>query len=127
MAAEGFVALRRAAASGLSECRCLPRGARGHLGVGTAGSQYLEGFFYLIQVALGYLLMLVAMTYQLEFFLCVVLGLAAGHMAFNHPVKRRMTAREAILRDGAGSVLACCSMREDAEGIDEVRVGPQAV
>ena len=121
------MALRRAAASGLSECRCLPRGARGHLGVGTAGSQYLEGFFYLIQVALGYLLMLVAMTYQLEFFLCVVLGLAAGHMAFNHPVKRRMTAREAILRDGAGSVLACCSMREDAEGIDEVRVGPQAV
>lgn len=33
--------------------------------------------------ALGYLLMLCAMTYQVEFFVAVVLGLGVGHFVFN--------------------------------------------
>jgi len=35
------------------------------------------------QVTLGYCLMLIAMTYQLELFLAVMLGLGAGHLIFN--------------------------------------------
>lgn len=38
---------------------------------------------YGLQVMLGYLLMLVAMTYQVELFLAVVVGLTAGHAIFN--------------------------------------------
>jgi len=38
---------------------------------------------YTLQVCLGYLLMLVAMTYQLELFLAVLLGLALGHALFS--------------------------------------------
>mmetsp|Transcript_37342 Transcript_37342/g.66857 ORF Transcript_37342/g.66857 Transcript_37342/m.66857 type:complete len:630 (-) Transcript_37342:75-1964(-) len=38
---------------------------------------------YAVQVTLGYLLMLVAMTYQVELFLMVIFGLMAGHGIFN--------------------------------------------
>lgn len=38
---------------------------------------------YLVQVSIGYMLMLVAMTYQVELFLMVVFGLTVGHGAFN--------------------------------------------
>jgi len=38
---------------------------------------------YALQVVLGYLLMLVAMTYQVELFVAVVAGLTAGHAIFN--------------------------------------------
>jgi hypothetical protein len=38
---------------------------------------------FVIQVTLGYFLMLIAMTYQAELFVCVILGLAIGHALFN--------------------------------------------
>lgn len=39
--------------------------------------------------ALGYLLMLCAMTYQVEFFVAVVLGLGIGHLLFNPDATER--------------------------------------
>jgi copper transporter 1 len=36
-----------------------------------------------LQVLLGYWLMLLAMTYQVELFICVVAGLVVGHFLFN--------------------------------------------
>ena len=36
-----------------------------------------------LNLGLGYLAMLVAMTYSLELFACVVLGLMIGHAVFN--------------------------------------------
>jgi copper chaperone CopZ len=38
---------------------------------------------YGIQVLMGYFLMLTAMTYQVELFICVIVGLMMGHAAFN--------------------------------------------
>jgi len=38
---------------------------------------------FMLQVFLGYLLMLIAMTYQLELLLAIVGGLGVGHLAFN--------------------------------------------
>jgi hypothetical protein len=35
------------------------------------------------QVTMGYLIMLIAMTYQTELFMMVILGLTAGHAVFN--------------------------------------------
>ena len=40
-------------------------------------------FLFGLNLVLGYLAMLVAMTYSVELFLCVVLGLMAGHAFFN--------------------------------------------
>mmetsp|Transcript_12650 Transcript_12650/g.28080 ORF Transcript_12650/g.28080 Transcript_12650/m.28080 type:complete len:664 (+) Transcript_12650:137-2128(+) len=40
-------------------------------------------FLYAAQLTLGYFAMLVAMTYQSELFICIVLGLAMGHWVFN--------------------------------------------
>lgn len=39
--------------------------------------------FDALQVCLGYFLMLIAMTYEAELFIMVVLGLAVGHWLFN--------------------------------------------
>ncbi len=41
------------------------------------------GSIFTVQVTLGYLLMLVAMTYQVELFVAVMLGLGGGHMLLN--------------------------------------------
>ena len=38
---------------------------------------------YTIQVMFGYFSMLVAMTYQVELFVCIVVGLGLGHAIFN--------------------------------------------
>jgi len=43
----------------------------------------LKATLFTTQVTLGYFLMLVAMTYQVELFIMVVLGLGAGHTLFN--------------------------------------------
>ena len=36
-----------------------------------------------LNLVFGYLAMLVAMTYSIELFICVVLGLCVGHFTFN--------------------------------------------
>lgn len=70
LAVEGLVALRRALLA-----RWKPRSW-------VAKSAGMLGL-YGLQVMLGYLLMLVSMTYQVELFVCVILGLMAGHGVFN--------------------------------------------
>ncbi len=37
---------------------------------------------YAVNVAISYLLMLAIMTYNVGYFIAIVLGLAAGHLAF---------------------------------------------
>jgi len=66
------------------------------------------------QVALGYALMLIAMTYQGELFIAVVVGLAVGHVLLNvaAPVSER---NDACCVEAAGeslpkgTVSACCA------------------
>jgi hypothetical protein len=41
------------------------------------------GLAFTVQCAIGYLLMLAAMTYQAEIFIAVVCGLGLGHLLFN--------------------------------------------
>jgi hypothetical protein len=41
------------------------------------------GLLYSVQVCMGYLLMLVAMTYQVELFIAVIVGLGLGHTLLN--------------------------------------------
>lgn len=45
--------------------------------------QAVMGLLYSVQVTLGYLLMLVAMTYQVELFIAVLFGLGLGHTILN--------------------------------------------
>mmetsp|Transcript_23521 Transcript_23521/g.80154 ORF Transcript_23521/g.80154 Transcript_23521/m.80154 type:complete len:383 (-) Transcript_23521:77-1225(-) len=76
VAVEGLVALRRLP---------LPGGegkAAWRVG-GAAASGWVKLALYALQGLLGYCLMLLAMTYQAELLAAVVLGLAAGHHAFN--------------------------------------------
>jgi copper transporter 1 len=46
------------------------------------GYHVLQGFLHLVQVTLGYLLMLVAMTYNVYLFISVVLGATIGYLLF---------------------------------------------
>ena len=57
---------------------------------------------FVLQLACGYLLMLVAMTYQLELFVAIVAGLGAGHSLFN-------------LRSAANTTDPCCPSGEETE------------
>jgi Ctr copper transporter family len=43
----------------------------------------VSALFYGLQLTLGYLLMLVVMTYSGPLFMCVIFGLMAGHAMFN--------------------------------------------
>jgi len=43
----------------------------------------LQAFLHLLQVTLGYMLMLIAMTYNVYLFISVVLGAALGYLIFN--------------------------------------------
>jgi hypothetical protein len=69
---------------------------------------------YFIQVTLGYVAMLVAMTYQVELFLAVVIGLTAGHGIFN------LRARVAESAD------ACCQGLDPGDEGDAM-LGPKTV
>merc|ERR1719483_310147 len=40
-------------------------------------------FLFALNIASGYLAMLVAMTYSMELFICMVVGLVLGHAIFN--------------------------------------------
>lgn len=54
-----------------------------------------------LNLVLGYLAMLVAMTYSIELFLCVVLGLCVGHFVFNSKA------------DVGESVDPCCASQQN--------------
>jgi len=56
---------------------------------------------YALHLALGYWCMLIAMTYSVELFICILLGLAIGHAAFN------------LAQPPAASVEPCCQSQED--------------
>ncbi|GKY95769.1 hypothetical protein MPSEU_000538100 [Mayamaea pseudoterrestris] len=62
-----------------------------------------SAFLYAFQLTMGYLLMLIIMTYSGPLFLCVILGLVGGHVLFN--------AKDALLVP-KGDV---CAARECAE------------
>ena len=47
---------------------------------------------FTVQVTLGYLLMLAAMTYQVELFAAVMLGLGAGHFAVRFKIEPKILA-----------------------------------
>lgn len=70
------VATQDEAIAGYVEC-----GGRGVVGARVIRLQIL--FLYLVQVAAGYLLMLISMTYHAVLFAGVVGGLVAGHALFN--------------------------------------------
>lgn len=90
--------------------------------------RFLMGFAFMIQVTLGYVLMLIAMTYQAELFIAVIVGLALGHTLLNvaapvsersdaccvEPIeksKSRRTAPAGRADPGEGKKEDCCSMR----------------
>lgn len=81
---------------------------------------------YAVQLMFGYFCMLVAMTYQVELFVCVVLGLGTGHAAFNFKAAEvlpggKLSEAEKILRAAADLdevVDPCCqylSLEEDSD------------
>eukprot|EP00471_Norrisiella_sphaerica_P006583 CAMPEP_0184490978 /NCGR_PEP_ID=MMETSP0113_2-20130426/19326_1 /TAXON_ID=91329 /ORGANISM="Norrisiella sphaerica, Strain BC52" /LENGTH=590 /DNA_ID=CAMNT_0026875137 /DNA_START=122 /DNA_END=1894 /DNA_ORIENTATION=+ len=43
----------------------------------------IEGISYGLQTCLGYFLMLIAMTFSIPLFVCLIVGLALGHVIFN--------------------------------------------
>lgn len=47
------------------------------------GLKAVMGLAFAAQTTLGYLLMLISMTYQAELFIAVVAGLSLGHLLFN--------------------------------------------
>ena len=63
-------------------------------------------------VGSGYLAMLVAMTYSVELFLCMVAGLVAGHAIFNS---------EAAVGE---SVDPCCASQRDPEPLLVTKARP---
>jgi len=72
-------------------------------------------FLFALNIASGYLAMLVAMTYSVELFICMVVGLVAGHAFFNS---------EAPVGE---SVDPCCaSQREELLPVRPCEEGPCA-
>ena len=74
---EGVIRARRMAV------QSMPTGWR-QLGVST--------LMYGVQLTMGYLLMLVVMTYSGPLFLCVIVGLMIGHVCFNFHGKNKKAA-----------------------------------
>ena len=85
-------------------------------------------FLYSVQLAFGYFCMLIAMTYQVELFVCVVVGLGAGHGIFNFKVSLPTDASSGTSASGSKGFRAsdepedlvdpCCqylAMEEDSE------------
>jgi Ctr copper transporter family len=69
MALEGVIRVRRFAVTAIP--------------IGTWRRQVVSATFYGLQLTMGYLVMLIVMTYSGPLFLSVVLGLMGGHVAFN--------------------------------------------
>jgi Ctr copper transporter family len=72
----------------------------------------VSSLFYAVQLTLGYLIMLVVMTYSGPLFLSVVLGLVGGHVLFNasdafFPGKKRESS-DKMNDDDSGDGEGCC-------------------
>lgn len=67
--------------------------------LGPSQLKLLELCFYVFQATLGYVLMLLAMTYSVPIFFCVLIGLMLGHMIF-------VTRKSATVASSAGT--PCC-------------------
>lgn len=68
--------------------------------------------FYGVQLTLGYMLMLVVMTYSAPLFLCVVLGLMGGHFCFNAD-SARASPRVEDNQEDDDSLPECCRSPKD--------------
>ena len=88
---EALIALRRN----------LLRKKRLFVNVGGGARKALALMLFATNLVLGYLAMLVAMTYSVELFFCVVLGLVLGHAVFN--------ADSAV----ADNIDPCCASQND--------------
>lgn len=82
-------------------------------------------FLYAGQLTLGYFDMLVAMTYQVELFVCVVLGLALGHGIFSILLLRlkidARSIRMAFAKEGAKSTIVPPHDPDEGADNDDVR------
>ncbi|CAD7949246.1 unnamed protein product [Amoebophrya sp. A120] len=71
----------------------------------TVGGKLVKVSLFAANMTIGYLIMLLTMTYSFELFLAVILGLAGGHFLFNS----RAPVGE--------SVTACCAGRNNPQGL----------
>ena len=78
-----------------------------------------EVFLFASQVLLGYLLMLIAMTYQVELLVSVVLGLAAGH-----GLLVVLTLRDDGKLPVEGNAEPCCDMDYGGRDVSATAVEP---
>ena len=88
LATEGMGCVRRIAKWNLKQHQSLSEESKG----------VIMTVLYAVQIFMGYLCMLVAMTYQSELFVCLIFGLALGHFVFNLE----------SLREAKGAPDPCC-------------------
>ncbi|CAJ1965798.1 unnamed protein product [Cylindrotheca closterium] len=67
--------------------------------------------FYALQLTMGYLVMLIVMTYSIPLFLCCISGLVLGHVVFN--------ARDALFNRAAKSAIAGGVQDETIDNVQE--------
>ena len=72
-----------------------------------------SGFMYGTQLTLGYLLMLVVMTYSGPLFMCVILGLVAGHVVMNAPALLKVKPK---YKKPDEAETGCCGGAEEEDG-----------
>mmetsp|Transcript_25463 Transcript_25463/g.55353 ORF Transcript_25463/g.55353 Transcript_25463/m.55353 type:complete len:730 (-) Transcript_25463:789-2978(-) len=73
-------------------------------GPGKAGAMALLALLYGVQMTLAYALMLIAMTYQVELFIMVVVGLVVGYVLFNAWHELDEADRQANSSSSSGNV-----------------------
>jgi hypothetical protein len=74
---------------------------------------FISSGIYGLQLTMGYFIMLVVMTYSGPLFMCVVLGLMFGHIAFN--AKDVLKAKKQETKEGQEE---CCG-KDESEITDE--------
>jgi hypothetical protein len=84
---------------------------------------------YAAQLTLGYFAMLVAMTYQAEMFVCIVLGLAMGHWVFNFRPSYGVSdvesnsSKSEVVEDMVDPCCAYIHLDEEEEGQGRIGAG----
>lgn len=82
----------------------------------------VSSIFYGLQLTMGYLLMLVVMTYSGPLFMCVILGLMSGHFLFSTISMKTKIKKEEKDREGEIEKKNCCE-EEACLCTDEVDKG----